>query len=185
MQKATLRRQMRMLLRKMSTEAAQHESQRVVEKIRGLPEWQEARCVALYSPLALEPDINFLWQKTLKTFCYPVVQGEVMDFYYVSTPEELIPKTLSLPGGKTISLREPKPLAQHRVYPEQIDLILVPALAFGMRGERLGHGAGYYDRYLAHPMLSAVKIGVCFALQKYYDIPVEPHDQRVDFIVHS
>ncbi len=62
-----------------------------------------------------------------------------------------------------------------------IDLILVPGLAFDRPGNRLGYGGGYYDRLLAE--IDAPKVGLAFAVQIVADLPIEPHDCRVDFIV--
>ncbi len=60
------------------------------------------------------------------------------------------------------------------------DLVLVPGVAFSRRGERLGRGGAVYDDLLAAS--DAPKIGLCFAFQIWEEVPVEPHDQRVDWI---
>lgn len=61
------------------------------------------------------------------------------------------------------------------------DLVLVPLLGFTRRGERLGYGAGHYDRYLAaHPGVRAV--GVAFAAQELTSLPTEPHDVFLEAI---
>lgn len=62
------------------------------------------------------------------------------------------------------------------------DLILVPLLAFTREGDRLGYGAGHYDRYLAaHPDVRTV--GLAFAEQRVATLPLEPHDVRLDAIL--
>ena len=64
----------------------------------------------------------------------------------------------------------------------QIDLAVVPGLGFSMTGERLGHGAGYYDRWLEeYPKI--VKIGVAFDYQIVACVPAEAHDVRMDFML--
>lgn len=60
-------------------------------------------------------------------------------------------------------------------------VILVPGLAFNTKGERLGRGKGFYDRYLAK--FSGTKIGLCFSIQLDDSLPVEEHDVLMDFIV--
>lgn len=61
-------------------------------------------------------------------------------------------------------------------------LVLVPGLAFSSHGERLGFGAGYYDRWLAaHPR--AVRVGACFEYQVCERVPVDEHDEAVDYLV--
>lgn len=62
-----------------------------------------------------------------------------------------------------------------------IDLVLVPGVAFTTRGDRLGRGGGHYDRFLA--TCTAPMIGVCFAEQLVDELPVEPHDVRVNRVV--
>lgn len=67
--------------------------------------------------------------------------------------------------------------------PEQIDLILVPGLAFSKDRHRLGRGGGFFDRLLAGPASRAFKLGICFALQLVDEIPTEPHDVVLDAVV--
>jgi 5-formyltetrahydrofolate cyclo-ligase len=64
-----------------------------------------------------------------------------------------------------------------------IDLVVVPGLAFTPAGARLGYGGGFYDRFL--PLVSAPHVGVCFAEQVLDDLPVEPHDIRVQHVVSA
>jgi len=61
--------------------------------------------------------------------------------------------------------------------------ILIPGRAFDKSGNRLGRGGGYYDRILRD--VKCLKIGVAFNCQLFDSIPVEPHDQKVDIIIHS
>lgn len=62
----------------------------------------------------------------------------------------------------------------------EVDVVLVPGLAFARDGRRLGRGAGYYDRFLASVDAEAVALTVEARIRS--DIPVEPHDQLVDWI---
>ncbi len=68
-------------------------------------------------------------------------------------------------------------------YSGAYDLIFVPGLAFSrVGGSRLGYGAGYYDYFLANH-LKTVKVGIAFDFQLFDDIPAEPHDISVDFLI--
>jgi 5-formyltetrahydrofolate cyclo-ligase len=60
-------------------------------------------------------------------------------------------------------------------------MILVPGLGFSQNGERLGRGKGFYDRYLE--CFNGVKIGLCFECQMNLQVPVETHDQKMNFII--
>jgi 5-formyltetrahydrofolate cyclo-ligase len=62
-----------------------------------------------------------------------------------------------------------------------VDLILVPGLAFDLRGHRLGRGKGYYDQLLRG--LGGITCGVAFDQQIVAGIPVEPHDVRVNRVL--
>ena len=67
--------------------------------------------------------------------------------------------------------------------PEDVDLVIVPGLAFDERGGRLGRGAGFYDRVLGGLRPGAWKIAVAFECQIVESVPMEEHDQRVHAIV--
>ena len=64
-----------------------------------------------------------------------------------------------------------------------IDLIVVPGLGFDEEGNRLGRGQGFYDRFLSHPDMRAVKCAVGFEDQVCAEIPRSPHDVRVEMLV--
>ena len=65
----------------------------------------------------------------------------------------------------------------------EIDLMIVPGVAFTREGVRLGRGKGYYDRYLAREGVRAYTVGVCYACQLLQELPSEEHDRRVDIVV--
>ena len=78
-------------------------------------------------------------------------------------------------------VREPLPDAP-QVAPTDVDLVLVPGLAFDARGQRLGYGQGYYDRLL--PALTrAQRVGLAFELSLLAEVPNAAHDEPVDYIV--
>jgi len=71
-----------------------------------------------------------------------------------------------------------KPVAR----PDHLELILVPLVSFDDAGNRIGHGGGYYDRFLKlYPR--AEKIGLAFEMQKVSAVPAEAHDQRLDKVI--
>lgn len=65
---------------------------------------------------------------------------------------------------------------------EDIDIVIVPGMAFTADGRRLGRGKGYYDRLLGK-MPNAYKIGLCFPFQLVDDIPCEPHDIKMNEVI--
>ena len=66
---------------------------------------------------------------------------------------------------------------------EQVDVILVPGVAWDRRGYRIGYGAGYYDRSINSLVTSVFKIGLAYEFQLVVRIPTSRYDRRVDEIV--
>lgn len=135
-----------------------------------------ARVVALYSPLGNEP---LLWglveELSAKMLVLlPKVEGEIMNFYYYD-------KGNVAPGAFGIM----EPQCGEAVLPYEIDAVVVPGVAFTKDGARMGRGKGYYDKYLSQKDFRGVKIGVCYAEQILDELPVEPHDVRMDCVVYK
>jgi 5-formyltetrahydrofolate cyclo-ligase len=131
--------------------------------------------LALFAPMPTEPDLDLLWDLSglVENFLlsYPRREGKTLSFHPISALAELIP-------GR-FGIREPAPSQ----IPKQLDLIVVPGLAFSTEGNRLGRGAGFYDRFLATVPQTTFKVGVCFEFQLVPAIPHEPHDITMDAIV--
>ncbi len=72
--------------------------------------------------------------------------------------------------------------ARALIYPADVDLVLVPLLAFDREGNRLGAGRAFYDRWLPQAT-KAYRLGVAFSDQECEAVPVDEHDQRLDAIV--
>jgi 5-formyltetrahydrofolate cyclo-ligase len=64
---------------------------------------------------------------------------------------------------------------------DELDLIIVPGVAFDLAGRRIGRGGGFYDRLL--PQYRAVRAGICFDFQCLETIPAEEHDIQMDLLV--
>ena len=69
------------------------------------------------------------------------------------------------------------------VSPREVEVWLVPGLAFALNGKRLGYGGGWYDRLLADVPKTARKIGIAHAFQLVDDLPSEPHDILLSKVV--
>lgn len=81
------------------------------------------------------------------------------------------------------SIMEPVEALTEKVDVSEIDIVIVPGSVFDLNGGRMGYGGGYYDRFLAHPNCTALRVGLCFELQIVKDLPLEPHDQLLDILV--
>ena len=77
---------------------------------------------------------------------------------------------------------EEPPLHLKAVEAEMLDLLLVPGLAYGLKGERIGMGAGYYDRYLVHTH-TALRLGLAFDFQLFESLEQKPWDQPLHWVM--
>ena len=76
----------------------------------------------------------------------------------------------------------PDPAKSQVVAPEELDMIVVPGVAFDTRGERLGMGAGFYDAFMAKAV-KAKRIALAYSCQLVANIPMEEHDELVHKII--
>lgn len=140
------------------------------------PRFISAETVALYSPIKNETDTEEVYHFAIqsgKSVFYPRVNGDVLEFFLVRDLSELAP-------GR-FGVLEPSP-ASAQIPPEELDLIILPGLAFDRKGSRLGYGMGYYDRTL-NKTEALNRVGFCFSFQLRGDIPEGEHDQRVGHVV--
>lgn len=142
--------------------------------------WKQAETIAVTVSLKNEintgPIIEAGWQQG-KRMCVPKIEPEQrgMDFYEIQQFDEL---------ERTIGqIYEPKKNVCPLVPPEQLDLVLVPGLAFNRQGYRVGFGGGYYDRFLNRADFSTAALIHPFQLQDR--IPVEAHDVQVQTLISS
>lgn len=79
---------------------------------------------------------------------------------------------------------EPNQAMTQRLAPEEVAVVLVPGLFFTAKeGARLGRGGGYFDRYLARTTAATLKVGVALDWQVVDSLPLESHDQRMDWLI--
>ena len=76
-----------------------------------------------------------------------------------------------------------EPTGTEVVGPGGVDLVLVPARGFDREGNRLGRGAGFYDRYMSQPSFRATRCGIAFAAQVLPRVPCEAHDLPVEVLI--
>lgn len=142
----------------------------VVSKLGG---FAKISSVASYLPFGTEPDISLFNQKVLDAGCQlllPVSNADSsltwIDWSGSETHEGIF--GFAEPVGQVADIRS-------------ANLIVIPALACDRQGNRLGKGKGYYDRELAG--VATPKVAVIFSNELVATLQVEPHDQKVDFVV--
>ena len=83
---------------------------------------------------------------------------------------------------KTSGQGIPEPVHHREINPKKLDMILVPLLAFDRKGNRLGYGAGFYDRFL-HQCPQAIKVGLSLLPMHTSLLPVDKHDIGLDYSI--
>ena len=152
-------------------------STEITNRVLALASWQEAGTLLLYYPLADEVDVRPLIKKAYdsgKKVLLPVVKGEELEL-------RLYEGEASLKEG-TFGIMEPTGPSFAPENYDEIQLAIIPGMAFDTAGHRLGRGKGYYDRLL--PLLPrAYKIGICFPFQRVPGIPADEHDIKMDEVI--
>ncbi len=152
-------------------------SQKIVQCIAESAEFKRAHIIMSYRAMKGEVDLSALDEiatKTNKKIAYPLC---------VNSTEmvALQPNNQSSWKKGAYGIFEPNPEDAIMVQPEEIDLVLCPCTAFDEDCNRLGMGAGYYDRFLRQ-CKNATITAVAFALQKSPNVMMEEHDQKMDQI---
>jgi 5-formyltetrahydrofolate cyclo-ligase len=172
MPKAALRTYFLQILREIPAECRERDSAELRRLLVASPLFAESRVVLIYAELPSEPVILPLLAETNlegKTFCLPRVTPDGLVLHSVESIDDLV--------THRGHLREPNPKTCPVVHPEEIDLAVIPALAFDPRtGIRLGRGGGYYDRLLAQKSFRAFTLGYCFSSQLHNGLPIRDHD---------
>ena len=179
-EKTKLRAEMRARLRAMPPDAVEHASTAIVAQLQREPQWcAGARVVAFFGGLRGEPDLRSLLPWLHR-------QGITTALFAIER-DHLVPLIVSEPGDfeeGPYGVWVPRTAVCAPLAVPEVSVVLAPGLAFCMAdGARLGRGAGFYDRFFAHPEASARRVGVCFESQLLDHLPAEPHDAPMHAIV--
>ena len=179
MDKAQLRRTLLNRLYALPSEQRSERSRRACQNLVSIEPFQKASTVMMFVSLPHEVDtseaILHAWQLG-KVVAVPKISWE---------QRHMIPVQISSleTGFSTSAFGLRNPIAGVPVPFEDIDLVVTPALGFDRKGNRLGRGGAFYDRFFANDQLRALKCGFAFAEQVMDSIPVTEHDLPVDMLV--
>jgi len=177
-QKAELRQSLLESLRAIELTRRHEASSNVCGRVLGLEAFARADTVMLYMPLRSEIDVMPVALRCFqlgKSVCLPRVIGG----------HEMLPVETSSFDDHAMEFDEVGMLTPRNGAPmplEQVDLVVVPGLAYDLHGRRLGRGGGHYDRFLPRLRRSATLVGVAFDLQVIDEVPDGRHDVRVDIL---
>ena len=158
-----------------------HNSDIITDKLLNLDCIKNGKNIMLYLDFNNEVSTDSLIKKLLnlgKIVSSPITLKE---------ERKLIPSQITdLKNGiqyGAYNIREPKPECSPAINIKDLDVIIVPAVAYDKNCYRLGYGGGFYDRFLENLRKDAVTIGIAFDLQIFDEVPKEAHDAQLDYIV--
>ena len=164
--------------RELGADRRKRYSEEICARLLELPALRDAKTVFSYLATEEEADLSALHEALRSrgtAVAFPVTgKNGFMEAY--------VPRDMDSLRVASLGILEPDPAAARRADPEEIDVILAPCVAFDEACRRLGHGGGYYDRWLAGAGHAAV-IAPAFEAQHLGRIVTEPLDRPVDMVV--
>lgn len=179
MDKEQLRLQMRQCLFEMNSAQRSQKSKKACRNLISTEQFQTASAVMMYLSSPHEVDtaeaILNAWQFN-KTVAVPKISWQQRHMIPVQINSLETDFSTEVAGLRNPIKGVPIPF-------EEIDLVVVPGMAFDANGNRLGRGGCYYDRFFDNPKLKASRCGLAFTEQVVESVPVSDHDKTMDFLV--
>ena len=177
--KMEMRKSILAVRRGMTAEAVANGSKRFAEHLCDWPVYKAAKNIMLYLAMPDEPHLEQVITQALaagKTVCVPHMRETrgLMDAAIIADLNDLV-------VGQ-FNLLTPNPATLKLLDPGELDLIIVPGVAYDNGGRRLGMGAGYYDRFLLKAN-KAELIGAAWAAQILETVPIDEHDRPVNYLL--
>lgn len=178
--KKRLRREALAERRAMSMYERERDSIAIFEKLKEMELYKEAKCVFCYVSVEDEVHTNKILRQVLadgKKLCVPYIldieQG-IMSAAQLTSTSDLAPGAYGI-----LTVRDSK---YQEVAKDEIDLVIVPGIAFDRRGHRVGMGRGYYDIFLKKTQ-NATKVAIVYDCQIFDDFEVSSYDVAVDYLL--
>ena len=154
----------------------------ICDKFVALPEYASAKTVMYYIDVRTEVRTRQHLPLALasgKRIVVPYCVNDVLELFPLEDMDEL-----AIGMYRILEPRdELRSVAAKRVPVEELDLVMVPGVAFDRRGARMGHGKGYYDKLLEHARLDTPLVALAFECQLFPEIPTQDHDVFMDKII--
>lgn len=177
--KEQLRTELLSKRRKLNQECIALRSDKMADQLYNWSLYQSAKVIMLFLSMPDEPQMmNIMEHAWLqgKIVCVPHMRQQfgLMDAARIDSVAGLV-------RGR-FNLMVPDPTTLNLVEPGLIDIIVVPGVAYDYGGNRLGMGAGYYDRFIPHAP-QAILIGAIWSSQIIDKVPVGQYDQSVNYLL--
>ena len=168
--KRQLRKQIREEKKLHTADVLKEYSSTLLKQIEKHPRFIAARTILMYHSLGDEVQTQAFIEKwhAYKKILLPIVKGDILILRHYQGKE------LMQVGAFGIE----EPMGEEFTDYDDIELGIIPGVAFDRQGNRLGRGKGYYDKLL--PLLHSYNIGICYRFQALEEIPSEPFDQSMD-----
>lgn len=154
----------------------QLQSENIFGQIENMAVFKKARVFLCYWSLSDEINthgfINKWWKH--KIILLPVIDNNEIKLKLFSGENNL---------KKSLKLGLSEPVGEDYTTFDNIDLAIIPGIAFDKKNNRMGRGKGYYDRFL--PKINAFKLGVCFNFQIFEEIPFHEKDVKMDQVIYK
>lgn len=173
--KTLLRKELLAKRKELSEEYRRTAGESIQEQVLSSPEYAAARSLFVYVSMPGEPPTERIIRSALsdgKEVYVPRCVGGEMLAVRIRCLDCLLPGPYGIP--------EPEDCAVSKTA-DELDLILVPCVSVSEDGRRLGHGGGYYDRFLARERENAICL--CFRRMLCADIPADPTDVRIPRVI--
>jgi 5-formyltetrahydrofolate cyclo-ligase len=168
--KIELRRSLLKARQAMHPEVWREKSDRLCHHLQASEVFGRSQTILSYFSFRQEPDLNSLLTIS-RRWGFPRCSDRTLTWHCWS-PYQSPP-----PQAGAYGILEPHPNAP-LLQPEQVDLVLVPAVACDIRGYRLGYGGGFYDRMLSSPAWAQKPtIGITFEFSRLPKLPIDPWDR--------
>ncbi|MDI3480365.1 MAG: 5-formyltetrahydrofolate cyclo-ligase [Tepidanaerobacteraceae bacterium] len=162
---------------KLAAEDVMEKSGKIMSRLFSLEEFHRANTIMFYVDAKNEVKTGDAITKTLaegKRVAVPKVKkGFGLLAVEIKGLDDLLPGAFGIP----------EPPGDKGISPEEIDLVVVPGVAFDKNGNRMGYGAGYYDSFLPKLRPEVKKIAVAFEMQVTDNLPTEEHDVKMDMLI--
>ena len=179
--KQELRREIIKKRDSLSHEERIERSLRIGDALRNLREFQQAKVVHFFLTLRSEVMTEGAIRGALsagKTVVVPVIDKKHSRLSLSRIDDYDQELTITTHG-----ILEPRPKSYKFIPLEEVNLMVLPGVAFDVRGHRLGYGAGYYDRLLKAEEERPLLVALAFEIQIVDEIPIGVHDIRMDKII--
>ena len=159
-------------------------SENIAQRLNQLEYVTSAQSIMCFVSFGNEVNTHALIKKWIydgKQVCVPCVVNASREDRYMHAVE--ITNFDELTACGSYGILEPPLCKCNIIAPEMFDVIIVPGSVFDINKNRMGYGAGFYDRFLSKVSSECHKVGICFDFEVLEKIPYDEHDVPLDILV--